>query len=107
MDHVSSNSPLFLESTKDTTITEEDDEVVAMIKELLDTRIRPTIQDDGGDVEYISFIDGVVRLKLRFFGPFFVIVRGACRTCDSSTVTLKHGIEKMLMHYVPEVEEGF
>lgn len=69
---------------------DEDDEVVAMIKELLETRIRPAIQEDGGDIEYRGFEDGVVQLKLR----------GACRTCDSSTVTLKNGIESMLMHYV-------
>lgn len=69
---------------------EDDDEVVGMIKELLDTRIRPAIQEDGGDIEFRGFEDGMVLLKLR----------GACRTCDSSTVTLKNGIEGMLMHYV-------
>lgn len=69
---------------------EKDSEVVGMIKELLDTRIRPAIQDDGGDVEFCGFEDGQVKLKLR----------GACRTCDSSTVTLKDSIERMLMHYV-------
>lgn len=76
----------------DTQAEEGDSEVVSMIKELLDTRIRPTIQDDGGDIEYRGFDEqtGTVKLKLR----------GACRTCDSSTVTLKNGIESMLMHYV-------
>jgi Fe-S cluster biogenesis protein NfuA len=69
---------------------EEDDEVVSMIKELLETRIRPAIQEDGGDIELRGFENGIVMLKLR----------GACRTCDSSTVTLKNGIESMLMHYV-------
>ena len=69
---------------------DEDDEVVAMIKELLETRIRPAIQEDGGDIDYRGFENGMVSLKLR----------GACRTCDSSTVTLKNGIESMLMHYV-------
>lgn len=69
---------------------EDDDEVVSMIKELLETRIRPAIQEDGGDIELKGFEDGIVMLKLR----------GACRTCDSSTVTLKNGIESMLMHYV-------
>jgi NFU1 iron-sulfur cluster scaffold homolog, mitochondrial len=67
MDFVSSSTPLFHQVERDTTIKEEDSEVVAMIKELLDTRIRPTIQDDGGDVEYVSFQDGVVKLRLRFF----------------------------------------
>lgn len=76
------------------TIKDDDDEVVAMIKELLETRIRPAIQDDGGDLEFRGFKDGIVMLKLR----------GACRTCDSSTVTLKNGIESMLMHYIEEVK---
>jgi NFU1 iron-sulfur cluster scaffold homolog, mitochondrial len=70
--------------------SDNDSEVVAMIKELLETRIRPAIQEDGGDIEFRGFEDGMVMLKLR----------GACRTCDSSTVTLKNGIENMLMHYV-------
>ena len=73
---------------------EDDDEVVGMIKELLETRIRPAIQEDGGDIEFRGFVDGMVLLKLR----------GACRTCDSSTVTLKNGIEAMLMHYIEEVK---
>lgn len=69
---------------------ENDSEVIGMIKELLETRIRPAIQEDGGDIEFRGFDNGNVLLKLR----------GACRTCDSSTVTLKNGIESMLMHYV-------
>jgi Fe-S cluster biogenesis protein NfuA len=73
---------------------ENDDEVVQMIKELLETRIRPAIQEDGGDIDFRGFNDGQVLLKLR----------GACRTCDSSTVTLKNGIESMLMHYIEEVK---
>ncbi|CAM1504141.1 Fc.00g017320.m01.CDS01 [Cosmosporella sp. VM-42] len=74
---------------------EDDSEVVGMIKELLETRIRPAIQEDGGDIEFRGFDDeGYVNLKLR----------GACRTCDSSTVTLKNGIEGMLMHYIEEVK---
>jgi len=74
--------------------SDDDDEVVAMIKELLETRIRPAIQEDGGDIDFRGFENGVVNLKLR----------GACRTCDSSTVTLKNGIESMLMHYIEEVK---
>ncbi|CAN8103612.1 unnamed protein product [Discula destructiva] len=73
---------------------ENDSEVVGMIKELLETRIRPAIQEDGGDIEFRGFENGDVKLKLR----------GACRTCDSSTVTLKNGIEGMLMHYIEEVK---
>ncbi|KAF2712134.1 HIRA-interacting protein 5 [Pleomassaria siparia CBS 279.74] len=73
---------------------ENDSEVVGMIKELLETRVRPAIQEDGGDIEFRGFEDGKVLLKLR----------GACRTCDSSTVTLKNGIESMLMHYIDEVK---
>ncbi|KAF3914247.1 hypothetical protein AA313_de0205526 [Arthrobotrys entomopaga] len=81
--------------SEDTAPKEGDSEVVSMIKELLDTRIRPAIQEDGGDIEYRGFTpEGNVLLKLR----------GACRTCDSSTVTLKNGIESMLMHYIEEVK---
>jgi len=80
---------------QDTRILETDSETVAMIKELLDTRVRPAIMEDGGDIEYREFTDeGIVRLKLK----------GSCRGCDSSTVTLKTGIERMLMHYIPEVK---
>lgn len=81
-----------------TEILDTDSETVAMIKELLDTRVRPALQEDGGDVEFRAFgegpdADGIVRLKLK----------GSCRGCDSSTVTLKNGVERMLMHYIPEV----
>jgi len=80
---------------QDTKILDSDSEVVAMIKELLDTRVRPAIMEDGGDIEYRGFSDeGIVKLKLK----------GSCRGCESSAVTLKSGIERMLMHYVPEVK---
>lgn len=100
MDFYSSEKPLFLDSKSgaptDTTINEDDDETVAMIKELLETRIRPAVQDDGGDIEYCGFDaeTGVVKLKMQ----------GACSGCPSSSLTLKSGIENMLMHYVPEVK---
>ncbi|KAK9434586.1 scaffold protein Nfu/NifU N terminal-domain-containing protein [Lipomyces doorenjongii] len=94
---LSSGAKIMLEETtmnEDTMPKEGDSEMVSMIKELIDTRIRPAIQEDGGDVEYKGLTDdGVVQLKLR----------GACRTCDSSSVTLKNGIEAMLMHYVDGV----
>ncbi|VVT45414.1 uncharacterized protein SAPINGB_P000742 [Magnusiomyces paraingens] len=96
-EHLSAGLPVVVEGTHaaaDTAASEDDDEVVAMIKELIDTRIRPAIQEDGGDIEYRGFTpEGVVQLKLQ----------GACRSCDSSSVTLKNGIESMLMHYVEEV----
>lgn len=91
--HITKNSSSNLhdDGTSDTIAgSDKDSEVVALIKELLDTRIRPAIQDDGGDIEFRGFEDGKVLLKLR----------GACRTCDSSTVTLRNGIETMLKHYV-------
>lgn len=96
-EHFSSGMPVVQEGTEvasDTAAHEDDTEVVSMIKEIIDTRVRPAIQEDGGDIEYRGFTDdGVVLLKLR----------GACRSCDSSSVTLKNGIEAMLMHYVEEV----
>eukprot|EP00743_Colponemidia_sp_Colp-15_P008629 GILK01009391.1.p1 GENE.GILK01009391.1~~GILK01009391.1.p1 ORF type:complete len:236 (+),score=43.12 GILK01009391.1:31-738(+) len=81
---------------EDTQIKEEDSEVVAMIKELMETRIRPFVQEDGGDISYKSFDEksGTVYLKMH----------GSCSGCPSSSVTLKNGIENMLMHYVPEVK---
>ena len=98
MDFFSSEKPIFKDSQdmrpSDTMILPEDDEVVATIKELIETKIRPTIMEDGGDLEYMGFKDGIVSLKLK----------GSCRTCDSSAITLKHGIENMLMHYLPEVQ---
>ncbi|KAL5537648.1 hypothetical protein UlMin_044208 [Ulmus minor] len=100
MDFYSSGQPLFLDTetaaAKDTAIHEDDSETVAMIKELLETRIRPAVQDDGGDIEYRGFDleTGIVTLRMQ----------GACSGCPSSAVTLKSGIENMLMHYVPEVK---
>lgn len=100
MDFFSSGKPLIMDSNTlasvDTAIHEDDSETVAMIKELLETRIRPAVQDDGGDIEYRGFDPetGIVKLKMQ----------GACSGCPSSSVTLKSGIENMLMHYVPEVK---
>jgi NFU1 iron-sulfur cluster scaffold homolog, mitochondrial len=104
MEHFTSGAPLFKDSgdgasdsgPADTMILDTDSEVIAMIKELLDTRVRPAIQEDGGDIEYKGFDEdqGIVRLKLK----------GSCRGCSSSSVTLKSGIERMLTHYIPEVK---
>ena len=101
MEFFTAGHPLFTDTesshgSSDTVILDTDSEVVAMIKELLDTRVRPAIQEDGGDLEYRGFgedTDGIVKVKLK----------GSCRGCDSSTVTLKSGIERMLKHYIPEV----
>ncbi|XP_072533970.1 NFU1 iron-sulfur cluster scaffold homolog, mitochondrial [Salminus brasiliensis] len=76
-------------------VSEEDDDIVSMIKELLDTRIRPTVQEDGGDVIFKGFADGTVKLKLV----------GSCTGCPSSTVTLRNGIQNMLQFYIPEVDD--
>ena len=101
MEHFSSGAPLLRDGSdesgaEDTRVLDSDSEVVGMIKELLETRVRPAIQEDGGDIEYKGFEEGsgVVKLKLK----------GSCRGCSSSSVTLKNGIERMLMHYVPEVK---
>uniref|UniRef100_A0A3Q3VMW6 NFU1 iron-sulfur cluster scaffold homolog, mitochondrial n=1 Tax=Mola mola TaxID=94237 RepID=A0A3Q3VMW6_MOLML len=97
MDFFTSGLPVVDEDSKpsvDTAPSDDDDEVVAMIKELLDTRIRPTVQEDGGDVLYRGFEDGIVKLKLQ----------GSCTSCPSSIITLKNGIQNMLQFYVPEVE---
>lgn len=75
--------------------SEDDDDIVSIIKELLDTRIRPTVQEDGGDVIFKGFENGVVKLKLV----------GSCTGCPSSTVTLKNGIQNMMQFYIPEVDK--
>ena len=75
-------------------ISPADAEVVAQIKELLDTRVRPAVAGDGGDIVFHGYRDGVVRLRMQ----------GSCSGCPSSSATLKHGIENMLRHYVPEVK---
>ena len=73
----------------------EDAEIVREIKEVLDTRIRPAVAQDGGDITFQGFEDGVV----------FLAMQGACSGCPSSTLTLKKGVENTLKHYVPEVRE--
>lgn len=98
MDFFASGSPIFTEGmeqpTGATPINPDDDDTVVFIKELLDSRIRPFVQEDGGDISYVKFENGVLYLKMQ----------GACGTCPSSSSTLKGGIEGMVMHYVPEVE---
>mmetsp|Transcript_32822 Transcript_32822/g.78409 ORF Transcript_32822/g.78409 Transcript_32822/m.78409 type:complete len:344 (-) Transcript_32822:117-1148(-) len=97
MDFYGSGQPALREQPEitDTTIFDDDDEVVAMIKELLETRIRPAVQEDGGDIKYVGFEEdtGIVTVQLA----------GSCVGCPSSSVTLKNGVENMLMHYIPEV----
>lgn len=74
-------------------VAPEDAEIVEQIKELLDTRVRPAVAGDGGDIVFRGYRDGVVRLHMQ----------GACSGCPSSRATLKHGVENMLRHYIPEV----
>ncbi|XP_076072568.1 NFU1 iron-sulfur cluster scaffold homolog, mitochondrial-like [Mytilus galloprovincialis] len=95
MDFFASGLPVLTDEQPsiDTAVDPEDDEVVLMIKELLDTRIRPTVQEDGGDIVYMGFEEGIVKLKMQ----------GSCTSCPSSVVTLKHGVQNMLQFYIPEV----
>lgn len=106
LDHFVSEAPLFaggdasgiaVPAEADMLVEEDpaDADVVAQINELLETRVRPAVAGDGGDIQYRGFRDGVVYLQLQ----------GACSGCPSSTATLKHGIEGLLKHYVPEVTE--
>lgn len=92
MDHFSAGLPVVNESAA-LNESSDDDDVVVQIKELLDTRVRPAVAGDGGDIVFHRFEDGVVYLHMQ----------GACSGCPSSTATLKHGIENMLRYYVPEV----
>ncbi len=97
MEHYTSGSPLIAEATAKaaakSNYSAEDQEIVDHIKELIDTRVRPAVAMDGGDIVFHSFEDGIVKLEMH----------GACSGCPSSTATLKQGIENMLKHYVPEV----
>ncbi|MDX3884912.1 MULTISPECIES: NifU family protein [Sphingomonas] len=104
LDHFSSGSPLFAAGSAaeilvpaDESFAEnpEDADIVAQIKDLIDTRVRPAVARDGGDIAYRGFDRGVVYLAMH----------GACSGCPSSTATLKQGIETLLKHYVPEVTE--
>ncbi|HVM85534.1 MAG TPA: NifU family protein [Candidatus Binatia bacterium] len=97
MEHFVSGQPVLLADGAGVAAAtdDEDDEVVAQIKELLETRVRPAVAQDGGDIIFHSFEDGVVYLHMQ----------GSCSGCPSSTATLKMGIENMLRHYVPEVVE--
>jgi Fe-S cluster biogenesis protein NfuA len=95
MEHFTTGQPVMLESAEAGVEQEEDDEVVQQIKELLETRVRPAVAQDGGDIIFHSYEDGVVYLHMQ----------GSCSGCPSSTATLKAGIENMLRHYVPEVVE--
>ena len=96
MEHFTSGRPMVLEAESAVAPdTEDDDEIVLQIKELLDTRVRPAVAQDGGDIIFRGFEDGVV----------YLLMQGACSGCPSSTATLKMGIENMLRHYIPEVTE--
>lgn len=98
-EYLTNGTPIINEDaglTADMEINDDDDEVVSMIKELIFTRIRPAIQDDGGDIEFVKFEEEE--------GKVFLRLKGACRSCDSSSVTLKNGIESMLQHYIEEVQ---
>ena len=107
LDHFVSQAPLFAPGSAggisvpaedaDLMVEEraEDADIVAQINELLETRVRPAVAGDGGDIQYRGYRDGVVYLQMQ----------GACSGCPSSSATLKHGIEGLLKHYVPEVVE--
>ena len=100
MDHFNSNDEtiIYKENLKNIDSLKEnnkDSDIVKQIKELLDTRVRPAVAMDGGDIVYQKFEEGIVYLHMQ----------GSCSGCPSSTATLKMGIENMLKHYVPEVKE--
>jgi Fe-S cluster biogenesis protein NfuA len=101
MEHLTTGRPVFAEGAASVDFSTEreaegdDDEIVAQIKELLETRVRPAVAQDGGDIIFHDFDDGVVYLHMQ----------GSCSGCPSSTATLKAGIENMLRHYIPEVVE--
>jgi len=104
MEHYMSGAPLLADGTiagdeladeEDEFFSEEDAETVAQIKDLIETRVRPAVANDGGDITFRGFKDGVVYLNMK----------GACSGCPSSTATLQHGIQNLLRHFVPDVVE--
>ena len=95
MEHFTSGQPTISDDGPAAEDSEDDDEVVTQIKELIDTRVRPAVAMDGGDIIFHGFREGVVYLHMQ----------GACAGCPSSAITLKSGIENMLRHYIPEVLE--
>jgi Fe-S cluster biogenesis protein NfuA len=96
MEHFTAGRPVISgEAPVVETDEEPDTELVSQIKELLETRVRPAVAQDGGDIIFHRFEDGIVYLHMQ----------GSCAGCPSSTATLKAGIENMLRHYVPEVQE--
>ena len=100
MEHFMSGAPLVATTAPEATDGEEffdegDAETVATIKELIETRVRPAVANDGGDITFKGFKDGVVYLNMK----------GACSGCPSSTATLRHGIQNLLRHFLPDVTE--
>lgn len=100
MEHFMSGAPVLAEDATadvadDGNYDEADESIVGTIKELLDTRVRPAVAQDGGDITFHGFREGIVYLHMQ----------GACAGCPSSTATLKHGIENLLRHFIPEVTE--
>jgi len=98
MEHFTAGRPVVIGESPEgaaASPAEEDDEVVTQIKELLETRVRPAVAMDGGDITFEDYEDGIVYLHMQ----------GSCSGCPSSTATLKAGIENMLRHYIPEVVE--
>lgn len=95
MEHYTAGLPIVTgKAQSDVADDDADPEIVAQINELLDTRVRPAVARDGGDITYHGFRDGIVYLRMQ----------GACSGCPSSTATLKYGIQNLLKHYIPEVE---
>jgi Fe-S cluster biogenesis protein NfuA len=105
MEHFMSGQPVMASATRiaenavdaegEEFYDKEDEEIVLTIKELLDTRVRPAVAQDGGDITFRGFENGTV----------FLHMKGACAGCPSSTATLKHGIQNLLRHFVPEVQQ--
>jgi len=102
MEHFMSGKPVMASESFDAPAAageefydEADEEIVLTIKELLDTRVRPAVAQDGGDITFRGYQNGTV----------FLYMKGACAGCPSSTATLKHGIQNLLRHFVPEVQQ--
>lgn len=98
MEHYTAGNPIMLDEQKieasEISYSDDEQKIVDEIKELIEARVRPAVAQDGGDIIFHSFKEGIVHLEMH----------GACAGCPSSTLTLKEGIENMLKHYIPEVQ---
>ena len=94
MNHLVAENPIFVEDEPQSKVSEQLDDISEKIKDIISTHVRPAVAQDGGDIVFESYRDGIV----------YVTMKGSCDGCPSSAMTLKNGVENLLKHYIPEVQ---